>query len=176
MGKVTNDDRADWTEAWALSPSVVSYVWHAGRHAKTVQESLEACDFIVRNQIIWVKDRFALSRGNYHWQHEPCWYAVRKNNKSRWIGDHSQTTSWQIPSRDDSGHGHGTQKPMECMARPIRNHEGDVYDPFLGSGTTLIACEQLGRICYGMEIDPVYCDVIVKRWETLTGQKAVLES
>jgi len=165
MGKVQNDDRADWTDAWALSPSVVAYVWHADRHAKTVQESLEACDFIVRNQIIWVKDRFALSRGNYHWQHEPCWYAVRKNNKAHWIGDHSQTTSWQIPSRDDSGHGHSTQKPLECMARPIRNHEGDVYDPFLGSGTTLIACEQLGRICYGMEIDPVYCDVIRQRFE-----------
>lgn len=175
MGKVQNDDRADWTDAWALSPSVVTYVWHAGRHAKTVQESLETCGFIIRNQIIWVKDRFALSRGNYHWQHEPCWYAVRKNNKAYWVGDHSQTTSWQIPSRDDSGHGHGTQKPIECMARPIRNHEGDVYDPFLGSDTTLIACEQLNRICYGMEIDPVYCDVIVKRWETLTGKKAVLD-
>ena len=99
MGKVQNDDRADWTDAWALSPSVVTYVWHAGRHAKTVQESLETCGFIVRNQIIWVKDRFALSRGNYHWQHEPCWYAVRKNNKACRVGDHSQTTSWQIPSR-----------------------------------------------------------------------------
>ena len=71
--------------------------------------------------------------------------------------------------------GHSTQKPIECMARPMRNHEGDVYDPFLGSGTTLIAAEQLNRTCYGMEIDPHYCDVIVKRWEDFTGQTATLE-
>ena len=74
---------------------------------------------------------------------------------------------------------HGTQKPIECMARPIRNHgmkDDDVYDPFLGSGTTLIAAEQLGRKCYGMEISPQYCDVIVKRWETLTGRQAILET
>jgi DNA modification methylase len=88
----------------------------------------------------------------------------------------SMTTVWEIDARDGSEETiHGTQKPIECMARPIRNHMGDVYDPFLGSGTTLIAAEQLGRICYGMEISPVYCDVIVKRWETLTGKKAVIE-
>ena len=80
---------------------------------------------------------------------------------------------------NDNATGHGTQKPVECMARPIRNHgdvADDVYDPFCGSGTTLIAAEQLNRKCYGMEISPAYCDVIVKRWENLTGKKAVLEA
>jgi hypothetical protein len=76
LGKVHNDDRADWREAWALFPGDVMYVWHAGRHAAIVQRSIEACGFEIRNQIVWAKDRFALSRGNYHWQHEPCWYAV----------------------------------------------------------------------------------------------------
>jgi DNA modification methylase len=76
---------------------------------------------------------------------------------------------------DEEKTDHPTQKPVECMAYVMRNHEGSVYDPFLGSGTTLIAAEQLGRKCYGMEISPAYCDVIVKRWETLTGKKATRE-
>ena len=78
-GKVTNDDRADWREAWALFRGDVAYVWHAGVHAKTVAESLEAAGFAVRSQIIWSKPRFVLGRGDYHWQHEPCFYAVRKS-------------------------------------------------------------------------------------------------
>ena len=77
LGKIANDDRCDWREAWALFPGSVAYVWHAGRYASSVQESLEATGFEVRSQIIWAKERFALSRGHYHWQHEPCWYAVR---------------------------------------------------------------------------------------------------
>jgi hypothetical protein len=77
---VANDDRADWRQAWALFPGSVAYVWHAVRYASTVQESLAAAEFEVRAQIIWAKDRFALSRGHYHWQHEPCWYAVRQGS------------------------------------------------------------------------------------------------
>jgi hypothetical protein len=77
-GKVLNDDRADWREAWSLFPGEVAYVWHAGLFAATVQKSLEACNFAVRSQIIWAKPRLVLSRGHYHWQHEPCWYAVKK--------------------------------------------------------------------------------------------------
>ena len=177
MGKVMNDDRADWTEAWKLFPGDVAYVYHAGVFASTVQQSLERAGFAIRAQIIWAKDRLALSRGDYHWQHEPCWYAVREGGKGHRTDDRTQTTLWSIPARDDAGHGHGTQKPMECMARPIRNHDALlVTDPFLGSGTTLIAAEQLGRKCYGMEISPAYCDVIVKRWEILTGKKATIST
>ena len=106
----------------------------------------------------------ALSRGDYHWQHEPCWYAVRDGKRADRTEDRTQTTLWMIPARDDSGHGHSTQKPLECMARPIRNHKAaEVYDPFIGSGTTMVACENLHRKCYGIEISPDYCAVILQR-------------
>jgi DNA modification methylase len=173
MGKVMNDDRADWTEAWKLFPGDVAYVYHAGVFASTVQQSLERAGFAIRAQIIWAKDRLALSRGDYHWQHEPCWYAVREGGKGHRTDDRTQTTLWSIPARDDAGHGHGTQKPVECMERPVRNHLADtVYEPFAGSGTTLIACERTGRTCMAMELDPGYCDVVVRRWEEFTGRKA----
>ncbi len=175
MGRVANDDRADWRQAWALFPGAVAYVWHAGRFASVVQESLEASGFAIRAQIVWGKDRFALSRGHYHWQHEPCWYAVR--GTAHWTGDRSQSTLWRIPARDDAGHGHGTQKPVECMRRPILNNSSPgqvVYDPFLGSGTTIIAAEMEGRSCCGLEISAAYCDVVIKRWQDFTGEQAVL--
>jgi DNA modification methylase len=173
MGKVMNDDRADWTEAWKLFPGDVAYVYHAGVFASTVQQSLERAGFAIRAQIIWAKDRLALSRGDYHWQHEPCWYAVREGGKGHRTDDRTQTTLWSIPARDDAGHGHGTQKPVECMERPVRNHLADlVYEPFAGSGTTVIACERTGRTCMAMELDPGYCDVVVRRWEEFTGCKA----
>lgn len=170
-GKVANDDKADWRETWALSPSAVAYIWHGGKHTATVQESLEASGFEIRAQIIWNKQQMVFSRGDYHWKHEPCWYAVKKGFKGNWAGDRKQTTIWDIESilqsskknQEDDAQVHGTQKPVECMARPIRNHDGDVYDPFLGSGTTMVAAHQLNRKCYGMEIDPKYCQVIVDR-------------
>jgi DNA modification methylase len=175
LGEVSNDHRPDWREAWELFKGPVAYVWHAGRFASTVQSSLESVGFDVRSQIIWAKDRFALSRGHYHWQHEPCWYAVR--GTAHWMGDRSQNTLWSVKAREDSGHGHGTQKPVELMRRPILNHtkRGDaVYDPFLGSGTTLVAAELTERVCFGLELDPKYVDVIVLRWQNLTGKQATL--
>lgn len=177
LGKVENDDRADWREAWALFPGEIAYVWHGGLHAGTVQDSLVATGFSVRAQIIWAKDRFVLSRGDYHWQHEPCWYAVR--NKGNWTGDRSQSTVWNIPAREDSGVGHGTQKPVECMKRPIENNSepGDaVYEPFSGSGTTIIAAEMIGRRCFAIELNPVYVDVAVRRWQAFTGRAAILDA
>jgi DNA modification methylase len=179
LGEVRNDDRADWREAWALFPGHVAYCWHAGKYASTVQGSLEASEFEIRSQIIWAKDRFALSRGDYHWQHEPCWYAVRKGGTGHWTGDRKQTTLWKIDAREDIGHGHSTQKPVECMRRPMQNNSSPgqaVYDPFLGSGTSLIAAEQTGRSCLGIEIHPGYVDVAVKRWCDFTGKDAVRES
>jgi hypothetical protein len=163
MGKVANDDRVDWSPAWALFPGDVAYVWHASWYTSAVQASLEAVDFDIRCEIIWAKDRFALSRGHYHWQHEPCWYAVRKGASGAWLGARDQSTVWNVDARDDDGRGHGTQKPVECMRRPLQNHEGNVYDPFLGSGTTICAAEQLGRVCYGLELEPKYVAVILER-------------
>jgi DNA modification methylase len=176
---VANDDRADWREAWALFPGSVAYVWHAGRHASEVQQSLEVSGFDVRSQIIWAKDRFALSRGHYHWQHEPCWYAVRGTSGAHWSGDRKQSTVWTINAREDDGHGHGTQKPVECMRRPIENNSSmgqAVYDPFSGSGTTTIAAEMTGRSCFAIEIDPAYVDVTVLRWQDFTGSQAMLQA
>ena len=127
-----------------------------------------------------------MSRGHYHWQHEPCWYAVRRDRSARWRGGRKQSTVWQLANLNPFGGnseepvtGHGTQKPVELMRRPILNHTepGDsVYDPFLGSGTTLVAAEMTGRSCFGLDIDPRYADVVVRRWQELTGKTAILES
>ena len=180
-GKVANDDRADWRTAWALFPGDVAYVWHAGVHGRVVIESLEATGFVVRSQIVWAKSRFVLGRGDYHWQHEPCLYAVRKGATGHWQGARDQATLWLIAAGgdEDAATVHGTQKPVECMRRPIVNNSAvrdAIYDPFLGSGTTLVAAETTGRRCLGMEIDPRYVDVAVQRWQLLTGQAAVLAS
>ncbi len=177
VGKVENDHRADWREAWALFPGDVAYVWHGALHASTVAESLTACGFQIRAQVIWAKDRLVLGRGHYHWQHEPCWYAVR--GQGHWAGDRKQTTLWQIASRaQDADTVHGTQKPVECMRRPMENNSSPgqaVYEPFSGSGTTLIAAEVAGRVCHAVELAPAYVDVAVLRWQAFTGQQAVLE-
>jgi DNA modification methylase len=176
-GKVLNDDRADWTEAWAVFPGDVAYVWHASMFTTTVLASLETCGFKHRSMIIWAKDRMTLGRGDYHWQHEPCWYVVREGKTGHWVGGRDKTTVWNIKAREDAGHGHGTQKPVECMKRPIENNSqpGDaVYEPFSGSGTTIIAGEMTGRRVHAVELNPVYVDVAVKRWQAFTGKQAVL--
>ena len=177
LGKVANDDRDDWREAWALFPGSVAYVWHASLHTSEVKQSLQASGFDIRSQIIWAKDRFAFSRGHYHWQHEPCWYVVRGTAGANWSGDRKQSTVWTSPARDDDGHGHGTQKPVECMRRPMENNSSPgqaVYEPFSGSGTTIIAAEMTGRSCFAIEIDPAYVDVAIQRWQAFTGLQAFL--
>lgn len=202
-GVVLNDDRADWREAWELFPGAVAYVWHGALHSATVQLSLEAAGFMMRSHLIWAKDRLILSRGHYHWKHEPCWYAVRKGETGHWHGGRKQTTLlsvevngeqanedvlriveaqgveqsvWEIPvTVDDGSTGHGTQKPVECMARPMRNNSlpGEfVYEPFSGSGSTIIAGEMEGRRVLAMELSPVYVDVAVRRWQRFTGRLA----
>lgn len=177
---VANDDRADWADVWRLFDSDVAYIWHADRHAKDVQMSLESANYEIRNQIIWAKQHFAISRGAYHWQHEPCWYAVKKGRTSLWSGDRTQSTLWEIASLNPAGRQeermpHGTQKPIECMERPIRNHENVIVcDPFLGSGTTIISCENLGRKCRAVEISPAYVAVALQRWADHTGKTPVL--
>jgi DNA modification methylase len=175
--RVENDGQSDWREAWALFPGEVTYVWHADPHASVVQASIEAAGFEIRCQIVWAKPRFVISRGHYHWQHEPCWYAVRKGKAGHWSGDRSQTTLWQI-THLKSETGHGTQKPVECMRRPIENNSSPgqaVYEPFSGSGTTIIAAEMTARSCHAIELSPAYVDVAVKRWQDFTGKQAVLD-
>ncbi len=173
-GKVQNDDNADWAIAYSLFCGNVMYVWHSGCLSEIVIKNIKDCDFEIKHQIIWVKQQ-GFGRGDYHPYHEPCMMAVRKGKNHNWKGDRKQRTVWEINNmaacgrnRDqDEKTSHSTQKPLECMARPIRNHtvEGDwVYDPFLGSGTTMIAAEQLGRRCIGIELSAAYCDIIVNRW------------
>ena len=183
VGRVLNDDRAEWTAAWQLFPGAIAYVWHAALKAPTVAADLEAAGFTIRSQIIWQKQHFALSRGDYHWAHEPAWYAVR--GKGHWRGDRRQSTVWEVPNLNPMGGtraaenavtGHGTQKPVRLFELPILNHTDPntaVYDPFCGSGTAIIAAEKLGRACLGMELDPRYVQAAVTRWEAFTGQRAV---
>ncbi|MCB1425161.1 MAG: site-specific DNA-methyltransferase [Zhengella sp.] len=177
-GRVLNDDRADWREAWALFPGDVAYVWHGALHASLVATSLEASGFAIRSQIIWDKTRLVIGRGDYHWGHEPAWYAVRKGKTGHWSGDRKQSTIWAIEHRRSES-GHGTQKPVECMKRPIENNSSPgqaIYEPFCGSGTTIIAAEMTGRTCHAIELNPAYVDVAIKRWQDFTGKPAVLES
>ena len=177
-GKVLNDDKADWSEAWALFPGDVAYIWHAGVFAGVVADSLIKNGLLIRSQIIWAKSQMVMSRGDYHWQHEPCWYAVRKGKPGHYDGGRKQTTLWQIDKPKKSETGHSTQKPIECMKRPIENNSSAgqaVYEPFSGSGTTIIAAEMTGRACHAIELNPAYIDVAVKRWQEFTGQDAILE-
>jgi site-specific DNA-methyltransferase (adenine-specific) len=200
VGKVANDERADWRAAWHHFPGVVAYVWHSGKHATEVGVSLEAAKFLCRSQIVWVKNNFVVGRADYHWGHEAAFYATKQDSfddkwrfedehevaayavkvggTASWRGGRKQSTVWNIDMvKNDTGH--GTQKPVECMRRPILNNSqgGDfVYDPFLGSGTTVIAAQMEGRVCLGLELDPAYVDVIVERWATFTGLVPVLES
>jgi len=184
-GKVANDERADWTPVWQNFPGAIAYVWHGGLHASEVAASLQVAGFLVRSQIIWAKQALVIGRGHYHWQHEPCWYAVRKGKDARWCGDRSQCTLWEVPNThptqgdaDDMRTPHSTQKPVEVMRRPILNHlrRGEiVFDPFLGSGSTLIAAESCGRRCYGIEIECEYVDLVIARFQALTKQQARLE-
>lgn len=175
LGVVLNDDRSDWTEAWRLFDGDVAYVWCAGVFASAVSESLEKVGFDIRALIVWAKNKHTFGRGHYHHMHEPCWYAVRDSKTAHWSGDRKQTTLWAIDSNRNNETGHSTQKPVECMRRPIENHSvpGDlVYEPFSGSGTTIIAAEMTARTCYAIELSPAYVDVCVTRWQAYTGKKA----
>jgi DNA modification methylase len=177
-GKVLNDNNADWRDAWALFPGDVAYVWHADRFSPIVAESLEVNGLQMRNLIIWAKSQLVMSRGDYHSQHEPCWYAVRKGKPGKFDGGRKQTTLWQIEKPRKSETGHSTQKPVECMKRPIENNSSAgqaVYEPFSGSGTTIIAGEMTGRSIHAIELSPAYVDVAVIRWQEFTGEKAVHE-
>jgi DNA modification methylase len=172
-----NDDRADWSAAYLLTNAPVAYVWHSALHAAEAFSGLVAAGFEVRQQLIWVKQVHALSRSHYQWQHEPCWYAVRKGTTANWQGGRKQTTVWEAASpigaygdkaAEDTITAHPTQKPLELFTRAILNHTEPgaiVYEPFAGSGTCLIAAAKSGRHCFAIELDPAWCDVIRDRYE-----------
>lgn len=183
---ISSDTRADWSEAFAHVPSLqVGFVWHASKFTREVLDGLLRIGFLHHQQIIWSKGRAVLTRTPYWFAHEPAWFVRKKN--APWYGKAGEnSTVWEVPSpkfimggSDEEKFDHPTQKPLELMRRPILNHtkRGEaVYDPFLGSGTTLMAAELTERICCGIELDPKYCDVIIRRWEEFTGCKAALEA
>lgn len=160
-----------------MKPGAVFYIWHADTEGYNFRGAIIDCKQKVRQCLVWNKNNSMFSRQDYHWKHEPCLYGWKDGAAHQWFSDRKQTTVLEFdrPSRSEE---HPTMKPVALIAYQIGNSlgpQGLVYDSFLGSGTTLIAAEQLGRKCYGMEISPQYCDVIVKRWENLTGRQAVLE-
>ena len=182
---ISGDTRADWSEAFALVPSLqIAYVWHASVFTREVLDGLLRIGFEHHQQLIWDKGRTVLTRTLYWFQHEPCWFVRKKN--APWYGRAGEnSTIWACPSpkfimggSDEEKFDHPTQKPVELMRRPLLNHtkRGEsVYEPFLGSGTTLAAAEITERVCWGIELHPKYVDVVVKRWQGLTGGKATLE-
>jgi DNA modification methylase len=182
---ISGDTRADWSEAFELVPSLeVGYVWHASKFTREVLDGLLRIGFLHHQQIIWDKTRTVLTRTHYWFQHEPCWYVRKKNapwfgkageNSTIWV---SRSPKFIMGGSDEEKFDHPTQKPVDLMRRPILNHlrRGElVYEPFLGSGTTLAAAELTERVCFGVELDPKYVDVVVKRWMTLSGKQAVLD-
>lgn len=176
-----NDDQADWYDAYALFQGSVAYVWHASAFTDVVMDGLRRAGFEVKQQIIWNKNVHALSRSDYHWKHEPCWYAVKPKADRNWQGGRSQMTVWDIPSVmfEDGKTAHPTQKPVEVYTRSITHHtnEGEyVYEPFAGSGTSIIACEKLNRRSLSVELDPKFVDLIINRWQDFTGKEAVHEN
>jgi DNA modification methylase len=156
------------------------YLWFADRFAKDVLMALEECNYKVRTWIIWNKNlaQFGAIGAQYKPKHEPCIYAFKKGHAPYWNGPNNEVTVWDV-KRHSKNEFHPTQKPVELPERALENNSkaGDiVLDLFGGSGSTLIAAEKIGRMARLMELDPKYCDVIVKRWEDFTGKQAILET
>lgn len=167
------------------------YVFHGSSYQREFENAMNAAAIEVRAQCIWVKNNATFGWSQYRWQHEPVFYAHKSGKAPQWYGNRKQTsiwkddlvndlpdvTIWQIPKDDVNKYYHPTQKPLSLIAIPVRNSSkrGDVVaDFFGGSGSTLMLCEELDRVCYTMELDPIFCDVIIARWEKATGGKAKL--
>lgn len=149
-----------------LKPGGSFYIWHADSEGYNFRAAVKSIEWDVRQCLIWVKNSMVMGRQDYQWKHEPCLYGWKPGASHSWYSDRKQTTVLEFarPSRSEE---HPTMKPVNLLGYQIQNSskkDGIVLDPFLGSGSTLIACEQLDRICYAMEIDPQYCDVIRKRY------------
>ena len=158
----------------AMKPGAVFYIWHADSEGLNFRAACAAAGFTVRQCLVWCKNTMVMGRQDYQWKHEPCLYGWKDGAAHLWASDRKQTTilTFDRPLKNKE---HPTMKPVKLFDYQIKNNTkgGDcVLDLFGGSGTTLIACEQNGRNAYVMELDPKYCDVIIHRWEKLTGEKA----
>lgn len=160
----------------AMADDASIYVFHSDTEGLNFRKAFADAGFYLSGCCIWKKPSLVLGRSPYQWQHEPCLFGWKKSGKHKWYAGRKETTIWEF-DKPKKNSDHPTMKPIALISYPIKNSSMSnciVLDPFGGSGSTLIACEQLDRICYTMELDPKYCDVIIKRWETLTGQKARL--
>lgn len=151
------------------------YIWHADSEGFNFRSACKNTGWKIRQCLIWLKNSIVLGRQDYQWKHEPCLYGWKDGAAHYFIDDRTQSTVWEFnkPLRNSE---HPTMKPVDLIAKAVNNssRRGNiVLDLFGGSGSTLIACEQLERKCYTMELDPKYCDVIIKRWEQFTGEKAI---
>lgn len=185
--KIDNDSMEDGKFLQFLTDSFVNmytaskdgssaYIFHADSEGYNFRKAFMTANFQIKQCIIWAKNSLVMGRQDYHWQHEPVLYGWKVGNTHQWHGDRKQTTLWNV-DRPQKSTDHPTMKPIALMAKPIHNSskQGDIIlDLFSGSGSgsTLIACEQTGRSCYAMELEPKYCDVILRRWENFTGMKA----
>ena len=151
------------------------YVFHADTEGLNFRKAFKDAGFYLSGCCIWKKNSLVLGRSPYQWQHEPCLYGWKKKGKHQWFSDRKQTTIWEY-DRPKSSKDHPTMKPIQLIAYPIQNSSMRgtiVLDPFLGSGSTLIAADQTGRVCYGIELDEKFVDVIVKRYIEVTGDTEV---
>ncbi|KOA21160.1 DNA adenine methyltransferase YhdJ [Clostridium homopropionicum DSM 5847] len=158
-----------------LDDGAGAYIFHADTEGLNFRKAFKDAGFHLANVCIWVKQSLVLGRSDYQWQHEPVLYGWKPTGKHRWYSDRKQTTVWNF-DRPKKSPDHPTMKPVPLMAYPIQNSSMTnciIYEPFAGSGSTLIACEQTGRICYAVELDEKYCDVIVKRFIEAVGEDGV---
>ena len=180
-----DDTDARWDEVWKLAPVDVFYVWCADSGLIDVHNALSDAGLPTKHIIVWHKSVLTMTRTHYWCTHEHCLYGWRKTSTAHWVGKAGQSSVWDLASpkhimggSKEENQPHPAQKPVECMKRPIENNSGagdSVYEPFSGSGTTIVAAEMTGRRCYAMEIEPVYVDVAVRRWQEFTGRTAVRE-
>lgn len=181
MNDAKDDDsfRSFLTDAFVAANEVIKkgaafYIWHADSEGFNFRYAVKATGWLLKQTLIWVKNALVMGRQDYQWKHEPCLYGWKDGGSHKWYSDRSQTTTLEFnkPVRSEL---HPTMKPLDLWGYQIKNSskKGDVVlDSFGGSGTTIISCEQLGRKGYCMELDPHYCDVIIARWEKLTGKQA----
>jgi DNA modification methylase len=180
------DTEARFDGAWALFPGDVCYVWCASARIVDVWQAISESGLIPHQILVWNKNVLTRTRTHYWYTHEFCIYAWRKSKTAHWVGNAGQASVWDVASpkhimggSKEENWPHPAQKPVECMKRPIENNSSPgqaVYDPFVGSGTTIIAAEMTGRCCHAIELHPAYVDVSVLRWQNFTGLEARLEA